>query len=91
MVPITIVFMGFINHLITGGPHIVVFKICVFWGGMCFTILHHQHSARQRDRFAQHAVDDVEPSMQGRVLTREQEIWEPSADPEDRHGHRKGC
>ena len=23
MVPITIVFMGFINHLITGGPHIV--------------------------------------------------------------------
>ena len=22
MVPITIVFMGFINHLITGGPHI---------------------------------------------------------------------
>ena len=24
MVPITIVFMGFINHLITVGPHIVV-------------------------------------------------------------------
>ena len=23
MVPITIVFMGFINHLITGGPHLV--------------------------------------------------------------------
>ena len=36
-------------------------------------------ASRTRDGFTEHAVDDVQPSMQLRIPARENEIWKPQA------------